>query len=89
MWQMKATKQELEIAKQIRGLIESKVEGLETNIYKNNWQYAKSDIQNQLTETKQLLTEEQESELQISQIRTEGYISALEWVLFTFDSYED
>jgi hypothetical protein len=85
---MKNTKEELEIAKQIQLIIESKIHNKNKDVWKENWIWCKEEIKNNLEHQKQLLIEEQELGLQISQLRTEGYISALDWLLFTFDNYE-
>jgi hypothetical protein len=86
---MKTTKQELEIAKQIQYIIESKIHNKNKDIWKENWIWAKNEIENNINNQKVLLLEEQQSGLKISQLHTEGYISALEWILFTFNSYEE
>lgn len=86
---MKASKEELEITQRIQQIIESKIQKKEIDVYKKNWDWCKNEIEDNLELQKQILIEEQELGLQISQLKTEGYISALDWLLFTFNSYEN
>jgi hypothetical protein len=52
----------------------------------NNWRYLKTEINETLLHMKQQLTEERELGLLITQLSTEGYIQALDWVLFVMEN---